>query len=235
MNMQIRAFRTTCRKVMIMDGAHLKGEFKGVVLHAVALDGNQQILPVGYGICKTESVNTWTWFLEKLRESLGECEITAFVTDRAPVIAISIANVYPESFHGVCAQHLLGNLNENEKKKNRLTHDMFWGLVKAFKPSAFDAQWEIFSRRRPSAAAFLADVPKETWSRAYCPVVRYDFMTSNYAESINALSVKAREEPIVALIEFFRATQQRWFYERGLAASKFIIAINKFTFMKHLS
>nr|KAJ0215943.1 hypothetical protein LSAT_V11C300137550 [Lactuca sativa] len=36
----IQAFKHFCRKVIIMDGAHLKGYFKGTILHAVAMDGN---------------------------------------------------------------------------------------------------------------------------------------------------------------------------------------------------
>ena len=34
-----------------MDGAHLKGDFKGTILHAVAMDGNNQIVPLVHGIC----------------------------------------------------------------------------------------------------------------------------------------------------------------------------------------
>ncbi|CAI9274109.1 unnamed protein product [Lactuca saligna] len=47
----IRAFKSFCRKVIIMDGAHLMGDFKGTILHAVAMDGNNQILPLAHGIC----------------------------------------------------------------------------------------------------------------------------------------------------------------------------------------
>nr|KAJ0201578.1 hypothetical protein LSAT_V11C600327670 [Lactuca sativa] len=46
----IRAFKSFCRKVIIMDGAHLKGAFKGTILHGVAMDGNNQILPLTHGI-----------------------------------------------------------------------------------------------------------------------------------------------------------------------------------------
>nr|KAJ0190380.1 hypothetical protein LSAT_V11C800453860 [Lactuca sativa] len=106
----IRAFKSFCRKVIIMDGAHLKGDFKGTILHTVAMDGNNQILPLAHGICKKESGLTWTWFLEKLYECVGDCQELTFVTDRADAIRVSIENVFPHAHHGLCAFHILGNI-----------------------------------------------------------------------------------------------------------------------------
>lgn len=108
--LQIRALKSFCRKVIIMDGAHLKGDFKGTILHAVAMDGNNQILPLAHGICKKESGLTWTWFLEKLYECVGDCQELTFVTDRADAIRVSIENVFPHAHHGLCAFHILGNI-----------------------------------------------------------------------------------------------------------------------------
>ena len=41
-------------------------------------------------------------------------------------------------------------------------------------------------------------------------------MTSNSAESINSLSRFSRKMPITQLIEFFRESVQKWFYDRRL-------------------
>nr|KAJ0223696.1 hypothetical protein LSAT_V11C200088650 [Lactuca sativa] len=97
----IRAFKRFCRKVIIMDGAHLKGAFKGTILHALAMDGNNQILPLAHRICKKKSGLTWTWFLEKLYECVGDCQELTFVTDRVDAIRVSIENVFPHAHHGL--------------------------------------------------------------------------------------------------------------------------------------
>nr|KAJ0191412.1 hypothetical protein LSAT_V11C800408660 [Lactuca sativa] len=60
----IRAFKRFCRKVIIMDGAHLKGDFKGTILHAVAMDGNNQIVPLAHGIWKKRVVLLGHGFLK---------------------------------------------------------------------------------------------------------------------------------------------------------------------------
>nr|KAJ0188457.1 hypothetical protein LSAT_V11C900463100 [Lactuca sativa] len=54
----MHAFRECCRKVIIMDGVPLKGKYKGTILHAVTMDGNNQILPIGYGICPKETTDS---------------------------------------------------------------------------------------------------------------------------------------------------------------------------------
>ena len=213
-----------------MDGAHLKGQFTGTILHAVAMDGNNQILPIGYGICKKERIDTWTWFLEKLYECIGACEPITFVTDRADSIRASIANVFPNSHHGVCGFHLIGNIFHHFGKNDK-TKKLFWRLVRAYKPVEFEELWERFCVVRPLVADYLEELPRGSWTRAYSPTSRYDYMTSNSAESLNALSKDARKMPVLPLLEFFRRLMQGWFYNRhmeGGMTQHFIIICPRF-------
>ena len=48
--LQIRTFVNHTRPVIIIDGAHLKGAYLGTNLMAVAMDGNNDILPLAYGV-----------------------------------------------------------------------------------------------------------------------------------------------------------------------------------------
>ena len=56
-------FKAGCRPFIGIDGCHLKGPYKGVMLSAVALDANTGIFPVVVCVCSVESTSTWTWFL----------------------------------------------------------------------------------------------------------------------------------------------------------------------------
>ncbi|XP_023739446.1 uncharacterized protein LOC111887510 [Lactuca sativa] len=215
----IRAFKRFCRKVIIMDGAHLKGAFKGTILHAVAMDGNNQILPLAHGICKKESGLTWTWFPENLYECVGDCQELTFVTDRADAIRVSIENVFPHAHHGLCAFHILGSI-VHKFGKNDKTNMLFWRLVKAYKRNVFEELWYRFSSSRPQVAAYLCEIPRAKWTRAYSPSKRYDYMTSNSAESMNALSIDARKMPIIPLLEFFRRLSEEWCYKRRIEGGK---------------
>lgn len=59
----IRAFQSIGQHTLVLDVAHLNGEFKGTMLLAVAMDRNSQILHVAYEIAKGEYTKSWSWFL----------------------------------------------------------------------------------------------------------------------------------------------------------------------------
>ncbi|XP_022032921.1 uncharacterized protein LOC110934032 [Helianthus annuus] len=180
----IRAFVRTLRPVIIIDAAHLKGEFKGTLFLAVGMDGNNQILPVGYGIGKSEDGNSWTWFLSKLKDCIGDHPELAIISDRAPSIQLA----------------------ENES--------LWWQTCKSYRLSDFEESFNALCAAVPRLRNTLTTIGFEKWSRAHCPVKRYHYMTSNSAESMNALSKHSRKLPVTQLIEFFRQSVQKWFYDR---------------------
>ncbi|XP_015166931.1 uncharacterized protein [Solanum tuberosum] len=59
-----------CRPVVVVDGAHLGGAYKGC------------ILPLAYGVVDTENDCSWTWFFEQFKIAFGEREDMCIVSDR---------------------------------------------------------------------------------------------------------------------------------------------------------
>ncbi|KAE8672908.1 Squalene epoxidase 3 [Hibiscus syriacus] len=172
----IRSFITCMHPVIIVDGAHLKGRYLGVNLLAVAMDANNGILPIAYGVGKSETSDSWTWFMGHLRDCIGPISNLTIISDRANSIDNAVRRCFPDAFHGLCGVHLYRNLKK--------------------------------------CAQTLEDVGFERWSRVHQLGARYGFMTSNSAESINALSRHSRKLPITMLMEFFRASIQQWYYKK---------------------
>ena len=56
-----------CRPVISIDGTHLYGKYKGKMLIAMGVDGNNQILPLAFGIVENESYDSWNWFLSHIK------------------------------------------------------------------------------------------------------------------------------------------------------------------------
>ena len=85
---------TRCRRIIRVDREHLKGPYPGILLTAVAKDGNNNIFPIAifpiaWAVVATESANTWTWFLALLVDDINlvtdkDSEIT-FMSDRQKV------------------------------------------------------------------------------------------------------------------------------------------------------
>jgi hypothetical protein len=51
-------------------GCHIKTKFGGQLLTAVGIDPNDCIFPIAMAVVEVESMKTWTWFLQSLKQDL---------------------------------------------------------------------------------------------------------------------------------------------------------------------
>ena len=56
----IFSFRECCRLAIVIDGTHLKGKYNGILFIATAMDGNDQIFPIAFGVGHLENDRCWT-------------------------------------------------------------------------------------------------------------------------------------------------------------------------------
>nr|KAJ0191984.1 hypothetical protein LSAT_V11C800437780 [Lactuca sativa] len=52
-----------CRPVINIDATHLYGKYKGKMMIAMGVDGNNQIFPLAFAIVDNESYNSWYWIV----------------------------------------------------------------------------------------------------------------------------------------------------------------------------
>ena len=64
------SFLSGCRPVVGLDGCHLRGPHKGVLLTAVGIDPNDQLYPIAYAVVEIENKLTWKWFVGELLNDL---------------------------------------------------------------------------------------------------------------------------------------------------------------------
>ncbi|GKD73160.1 transposase, MuDR, MULE transposase domain protein, partial [Tanacetum coccineum] len=95
----IRTFLNYLRPVLMIDAAHLKGLYKGTNLVAVAMDENNQIMPIAFGICKGETGPCWSWWMSVLKECIGDNPNLLFISDRHAAIALAVEKEFPLAFH----------------------------------------------------------------------------------------------------------------------------------------
>nr|GEZ82733.1 transposase, MuDR, MULE transposase domain protein [Tanacetum cinerariifolium] len=124
--------------------------------------------------------------------------------------ALAAKNEFPLACHAVCCRHLMMNLSlKNQKRKG-----LFWKICKAYTREEFATSMSKLQMLQPDAYQKLCDAGLQRWSRAHCPLVRYNYMTSNSVESVNAKSVIHRKEPMLKLAKTYRAMVQEWYYKR---------------------
>ncbi|XP_062099976.1 uncharacterized protein LOC133805842 [Humulus lupulus] len=69
-------------------------------LGVIALDANNHLYPVAFGIVDNENHDSWKYFMSKLKEAIGEVEDLAFVSDRHVSITHALETIFPDAYHG---------------------------------------------------------------------------------------------------------------------------------------
>ena len=78
-----------------IDGTHLYGKYRGVLLIAMAINANNKVLSLAFAVVDKESGPSWGWILECLRISLGDVMANkdiCVISDRHKGIQNAIAN-----------------------------------------------------------------------------------------------------------------------------------------------
>ncbi|XP_013594925.1 PREDICTED: uncharacterized protein LOC106303121 [Brassica oleracea var. oleracea] len=211
------------RKVVIIDGTHLKGKFAGCLLTTSVQDGNYQIFPIAFGIVDSENDQSWTWFFNKLLAVVTDATDLVFVSDRHTAIYSGIRRVYPMAKHCSCLLHLQRNVQTIFKKKH--LGYLLGRAARAYKLEDFYLHFNELKVVDGACADYLIRVGLEHWTRSHFDGARYNIMTSNLAESLNATLSEAREYPIVPLLEYIRSMVMGWFSSRRDAAAKNVGAL----------
>nr|GEY37861.1 transposase, MuDR, MULE transposase domain protein [Tanacetum cinerariifolium] len=157
--------------------------YPGTNLLAVGMDGNNRIIHIATGVSQGETIESWSWFMTKLKECIGEVPGLAIISDRHPATINACNIVFPNAFHG-------------------------------YRKDEFERSIAQLQGLKPKAVRKLHEAGYSNWSRAHYPTNRYNYLTSNSAESINALRRDYRKLPITKLIEYYRKLVQNWYCER---------------------
>ncbi|XP_058076457.1 uncharacterized protein LOC131225050 [Magnolia sinica] len=74
----------------------------------------------------------------------------------------------------------------------------------------------------PTIHAWLKEIGYERWASSHFTGKRYNLVTTNIFECVNALFKEAREYPVTKLIEAVRCKIQELFYKRRESAASFV-------------
>nr|GEV68365.1 transposase, MuDR, MULE transposase domain protein [Tanacetum cinerariifolium] len=125
-------------------------------------------------------------------------------------IALGVQYEFPLAYHAVCCRHLMMNLSLKRDK----TKALFWRICKTYTTEQFLRSISHLQDIQTDAYDKLCQVGQQRWSRVHCPLVRYNYLTSDSVESVNACTVVYRKLPVLKLAETYQAMVQEWYYQR---------------------
>ena len=67
----IQAFKH-CQPLLCVDGTFLTGQYRGMLLTAIGVDDNNQVVPTAFALVESKNSRSWLWFLKLLKRALVE-------------------------------------------------------------------------------------------------------------------------------------------------------------------
>ncbi|XP_070021632.1 uncharacterized protein [Nicotiana sylvestris] len=105
------------------------------------------------------------------------------------------------------------------KKGHLQLHELYFATARSYTLDEFNERMSKIEEVDPRVKSYLYDIGYHRWSRVHATVNRTWTMTSNIAESLNAVTKDARELAIFDLLEYMRTLLERWTNEKLLKAN----------------
>ncbi|XP_048491378.1 uncharacterized protein LOC104883482 [Beta vulgaris subsp. vulgaris] len=192
-----------CKGLVGVDGTHLKGNFGGILLAAVSLDGNNKIFPVAVAVVGYENKTSWSWFFHHLKATLtasGRSDWTIMSVWQKGIDP-SLDQVWPKVPRRYCERHLCKNFKTDYL--GILMHKLFWSVVKSCSQYTFKkALQKIQKVVGLGAIKWFKDMgPLDRWTKwKFDPTLCNDKVTNNFVESFNSTIGADRCNPILTLL-----------------------------------
>ncbi|XP_027076894.1 uncharacterized protein [Coffea arabica] len=184
-----RGFKSGCRKIIGVDGCHLRGPH-----------------PVAYAVVEAENKRSWKWFIEFLKYdlSINDQRNWSFISDRQKGLGSSIQEVIPNVEHRHCVRHLHNNFKKNHP--GEALKERFWTCARSSYMRMFENHMECLRDYDVATWKWLNDnTSPYHWSISHFRVaVKCDILLNNLCESFNSIIMDAREKPILGMFETIR-------------------------------
>ncbi|XP_020254255.1 uncharacterized protein LOC109831336 [Asparagus officinalis] len=197
---------TFCRPLLSIDGTHLYGKYKGVLLVATGVDANGGLFPLAFAVVEVEDTSSWKWFFELIYKwipSVRAPRLITFISDRMKGIIRALHEGFgAPHHHRYCLRHIRDNFKKKHGEIN--LQNLLWQAGCAtdtlvyehcrekIKSLSLDAHNWIEHNLKPQF--------KHRWALCKDEGVRFCMMTTNCSGSFNGVLKGARAMPIQSLV-----------------------------------
>lgn len=214
----IDGFHIGCRPYLGIDSTTLDGKYKGHFASAIALDGNNWMYPVAWGIFESESTENWTWFMMQLKKAIGHPPVLAISSDACKGLSAAMKEVFPGIEHRECMRHLWANFKK--KYRSDIYDKNMWPAARAYKSDKYHYHYNQVIAANPEVVEYMKDHHNLKWSRSmFSNDIKYDYINNNLAESFNKW-IKIKDLPPVELVDKLRQMMMDLWDKRSRIGTK---------------
>jgi transposase-like protein len=116
----VEAFKHCCPLVLV-DGTFLTRKYRGVLMIAIGVDPNNQLVPLAFTLAEGENDDSWCWFMSLVRQNvLRSSQNICMILDWHHGLLIAVkghVDGRPPLEHRWCMRHFATNIWRRQKKK----------------------------------------------------------------------------------------------------------------------
>ncbi|XP_042752114.1 uncharacterized protein LOC122194880 [Lactuca sativa] len=186
-----------CRPIVSIDATHLYGKYKGKMMIAMGVDGNNQIFPLAFAIVENESYSSWYWFLNHVKKHVvKERDDICLISDRHSGIL--------KDLYRYCLRHFVNNFHD--KFRNSHLKVLAYRAGSQNQVRKFNSVMDEIGKLNAQARQWLEEHSLCRWTLAHDGGRHYGLLTTNMSEIFNSVLKGARFLPITPCVKltFYR-------------------------------
>nr|KAJ0218848.1 hypothetical protein LSAT_V11C300117200 [Lactuca sativa] len=133
----VHAFINFFFPVIFIGSVHHRGNYLKTMFVAVAKDGNKLTFPIAFGMVVENNLVSCSWFLMRLKESVGQGREVPFISNMDDVVSSCVDNVFTNSYHGYTFKSFNKYLR-TRVGSGRSLETLFWITSKSYTMSIFE-------------------------------------------------------------------------------------------------
>ncbi|KAL6499181.1 hypothetical protein OROHE_026209 [Orobanche hederae] len=211
-----------CRKMICLDGCHVRTEYGGMILIAIGIDANNGLYPFAYAVLEKEKKKSWLWFLDLVKSDMGitNCSECTIMSDKQKGLVDAVSEKFDGCEHRFCVMHLYSNFKLQHK--GLALKLILWRAAKATRVVDFDKVMEELKQKDEKAYEWLEKRPPQHWSKAHFETSsKSDLILNNLSESYNGSITRQRALPILHMLEGIRMQLMEKIGEKGQKMMKY--------------
>ncbi|KAK8918817.1 hypothetical protein KSP39_PZI021402 [Platanthera zijinensis] len=198
-------FIAGCRQIVGLDGTHLKTSTGGVLLCAVGIDGNNGMYPIAYAMVLRENTKSWHWFISLLMQDLNIENSYAWtiMSDKQKGLIRAVEELLPNAEHRFCLRHMYSNFKRLHKGLQ--LKSLLWKAASSARLVDFNMEMKKLKECNVSAYGWVRAKDPKNWARSHFSTwTKCDMLLNNLCECFNNVIMKARDKPIITMLEIIR-------------------------------
>jgi hypothetical protein len=148
-----------------VDSTHLTRKWKEQLASVTAIDGNNRMFLVFYGVFESETTANWSWFFSRLHQAIVSPPGLVISIDVGKGIDSAVTKVFKNGVeYRECMRHLVANFQKRYRGEVFAKH--LWPACRSYQRHIFEEHYNLMYRTCPEAMKWIDNSHKTSLDKA---------------------------------------------------------------------